>query len=157
LSDLIAIHDSPQSLLLRSVEIQGHRQLTHIPSFSPQVLAGISLRTEEVANAFVRVYFNLFVQVFNFGVVSSIVFGFSRLMIEVGAISKAIGDGMVICACLSITVNVCVVMTIGAGGGETSIHNFFSTLICSDHYPVAKNSSHTLYLECPKRRSCCYF
>ena len=91
------------------------------------MLAGIALRTDKFAKAFVKVYLNLlFVQVFNFGVVLSMVFGFSRLMIAIGAILKALGDGMTICGFLSIKVNVCVVMTIGAGGGEASIYNFFS-------------------------------
>lgn len=84
------------------------------------LLAGLVLRTEEFANAFVKVYFNLFVQFFTFGVVSSMLFGFSRLMIEIGAISKALGDGMAICGCLSTTINMSVVMTIGADGDEAA-------------------------------------
>jgi len=91
------------------------------------LLAGLVLRTEEFANAFVKVYFNLFVQFFTFGVVSSMLFGFSRLMIEIGAISKALGDGMAICGCLSTTINMSVVMTIGADGGENSMSHFFRT------------------------------
>ena len=88
------------------------------------VLAGLALRTEEFAHAFTQLYFNAFVQIFSFGVVSSIVFGFSRLMIKIGAISKILGDGMAVCGSLSITVNMCVVMTVAAGGGKSSIHYF---------------------------------
>jgi len=88
------------------------------------VLAGLALRTEEFAHAFTQVHFNAFVQIFSFGVVSSIVFGFSRLMIKIGAISKILGDGMAVCGSLSITVNMCVVMTVAAGGDEaTAIFN----------------------------------
>jgi solute carrier family 10 (sodium/bile acid cotransporter), member 7 len=83
------------------------------------VLAGLALRTEEFVSAFQKVYFNSFVQVFNFGVISSVVFGFSRLMIETGAISKVLGDGMAICGSLPITVNMCVVLTKAAGGGKS--------------------------------------
>jgi len=83
-------------------------------------LAGLALRTEEFVHAFKEMYFNTFVQIFNFGVVSSIVFGFSRLMIQIGAISQVLGDGMAICGSLSITVNMCVVMTVSAGGDEAA-------------------------------------
>jgi solute carrier family 10 (sodium/bile acid cotransporter), member 7 len=98
----------------------------HRPLLSPDVtdirafyvvMAGLGLKTEEFVKAFRRLYFNAFVQVFNFGVVSSGVFGFSRLMIEIGAIDKALADGMVICGCLPVTVNMCVVLTKSAGGG----------------------------------------
>lgn len=83
------------------------------------VLAGLALRTDEFFTAFRKVYFNAFVQVFNYGVVSSIVFGFSRLMIEMGAISKVLGDGIAISGCLPITVNMCIVLTKAAGGGKS--------------------------------------
>jgi sodium/bile acid cotransporter 7 len=88
-------------------------------------LAGLALRTEEFVHAFKEMYFNTFVQIFNFGVVSSIVFGFSRLMIQIGAISQVLGDGMAICGSLSITVNMCVVMTVSAGGGKDSMKIIF--------------------------------
>jgi len=127
LSQVIATHGTLLLGILCCVKIQVHGQLTHMPSFSSQVLAGLVLRTEEFANAFVKVYFNLFVQFFTFGVVSSMLFGFSRLMIEIGAISKALGDGMAICGCLSTTINMSVVMTIGADGGENSMSHFFRT------------------------------
>ena len=52
------------------------------------VLAGMGIKTEEFSKAFTRLYFNLFVQVYNFGVVSSIVYGFSRLMFSVGVLPQ---------------------------------------------------------------------
>jgi solute carrier family 10 (sodium/bile acid cotransporter), member 7 len=82
------------------------------------VLAGLALRTDEFVSAFQKLYFNAFVQIFNFGFVSCVVFGFSRLMIEAGAISQVLGDGMAICGSLPITVNMCVVLTKAAGGGK---------------------------------------
>ena len=39
-------------------------------------------------------------------------------MIEAGAISQVLGDGMAICGSLPITVNMCVVLTKAAGGGK---------------------------------------
>jgi solute carrier family 10 (sodium/bile acid cotransporter), member 7 len=89
------------------------------------VFAGLSLKTDELVKALQQVYFNSFVQVFNFGVVSSIVFGFSRLMIEIGAISTELANGMVICGCLPQTVNMCVVLTKAAGGGK--IHRSYQS------------------------------
>eukprot|EP00542_Grammatophora_oceanica_P020586 CAMPEP_0194049326 /NCGR_PEP_ID=MMETSP0009_2-20130614/30373_1 /TAXON_ID=210454 /ORGANISM="Grammatophora oceanica, Strain CCMP 410" /LENGTH=435 /DNA_ID=CAMNT_0038695453 /DNA_START=143 /DNA_END=1450 /DNA_ORIENTATION=- len=84
------------------------------------IMAGLGLKTEEFTKALKQVYFNAFVQVFNFGVVSSIVFGFSRLMVEVGALDQALADGMVICGCLPLTVNMCLVLTKSAGGDEAA-------------------------------------
>lgn len=52
------------------------------------VLAGMGIKTEEFSKAFTRFYFNLFVQAYNFGAVSSIVYGFSRLMLSVGVLPQ---------------------------------------------------------------------
>ena len=94
-----------------------NERLTHncCPS---TVMAGLALRTEEFVKAFQQIYFNAFVQLFNFGFISVCVFGFSRLMVTLGAISQELGNGMAICGCLPITVNMCVVLTKAAGGGK---------------------------------------
>ena len=84
------------------------------------VLAGLGLKTEEFSKALQRFKFNLLVQCFNFGVVSVIVFGVSRGLSEVGAISQGLADGMVICASLPLTVNMVLVLTNSAGGDEAS-------------------------------------
>jgi len=84
------------------------------------LLSGIGLKTQELVNAFSRLKFNFFVQVFNFGVVSVIVYGFSRLMLHVGALSAALADGMVIGACVPITINMVMVLTKSANGDEAS-------------------------------------
>ena len=84
------------------------------------VLAGIGLKTEELSRAFQRLKFNLFVQTFNFGVVSATAFGVSRLLIHTGALSEALGDGLVVCACLPVTISMILVLTKTAGGDEAS-------------------------------------
>jgi len=84
------------------------------------VLAGLGLKTSEFSKAFQRLRFNIFVQVFNFGVVSAIVFGLSRFLIHVNALSKGLGDGMVICASLPLTINMVLVLTKSSGGDEAS-------------------------------------
>lgn len=84
------------------------------------VMAGLGLKTEELSNAFKQIKFNLFVQVFNFGIVSATVFGVSRLLIEVGALGQALADGMVVCASLPLTINMVCVLTKSAGGDEAS-------------------------------------
>lgn len=83
-------------------------------------LSGLGLKTEEFAKAFQRLKFNLFVQLFNFGVVSSIVFGFSRAMESAGALSESLADGMVICACMPITINMVLVLTKSSNGDEAA-------------------------------------
>lgn len=84
------------------------------------ILAGMGIKTEEFAKAFQRLPFNLFVQLFNFGVVSSIVFGFSRFMVQVNALTQSLADGMTICASLPITINMVLVLTKSAGGDEAA-------------------------------------
>jgi sodium/bile acid cotransporter 7 len=84
------------------------------------VLAGMGIKTEEFKRSFQRLPFNLFVQAYNFGVVSSIVYGFSRFMVKVNALSQSLADGMTICASLPITINMVLVLTKSAGGDEAS-------------------------------------
>lgn len=48
----------------------------------------MAIKTQEFSKAFTRLYFNLFVNVFNFGVVSGIVYGFSRFMLYVNALPQ---------------------------------------------------------------------
>jgi sodium/bile acid cotransporter 7 len=83
-------------------------------------MAGLGLNTAEFSKAFQRLYFNTFVQVFNFGVVSAIGFGFSQMLWKVGVLSSSLADGMVICSCLSMTVNMVLVLTSSAGGDEAA-------------------------------------
>lgn len=84
------------------------------------VLAGLGLKTEELSKALSNIKFNFFVQAFNFGVVSSVVFGFSRFLISVGALDKGLGDGMVICASVPMTINMVLVLTKSSGGDEAA-------------------------------------
>jgi sodium/bile acid cotransporter 7 len=84
------------------------------------VLAGMGLKTEEFKKAFQRVYFNSVVQIYNFGVVSAIAFGFSRLMVTTGALTQSLADGMVICSCLPLTINMVLVLTKTSGGDEAA-------------------------------------
>ena len=84
------------------------------------VLAGLGLRTKEFSKAFQRLQFNLVVQIYNFFVVSGIVFGISRSLIQMGVIVESLGDGMVICACLPVTISMVVAFTKTSGGDEAA-------------------------------------
>lgn len=84
------------------------------------VLSGLGLKTEELSKAFQRFQFNIFVQLFNFLVTSSIVFGISRFLISVNALPQALADGMVISACLPMTINMVIVLTKSSGGDEAA-------------------------------------
>lgn len=84
------------------------------------ILAGLGLKTEEFKKAFQRFYFNAAVQFFNFGVVSSLVFGISRGLASIDAIPQALADGMVVGACLPLTINMVLVLTKSSGGDEAS-------------------------------------
>ncbi|KAL3944256.1 MAG: hypothetical protein SGBAC_001650 [Bacillariaceae sp.] len=83
-------------------------------------LAGLGLKTEEFKKAFQRFFFNTSVQFFNFGIVSSLVFGISRGLVSIDVIPQALADGMVVCASLPLTINMCLVLTKSAGGDEAS-------------------------------------
>ena len=84
------------------------------------VLSGLGLRPGEFKNALKQVGFNVFVQGFNFGVVSATVYGISRGLVKSGAIIQGLGDGMVVCACLPISVNMVSVLTKSSGGDEAA-------------------------------------
>lgn len=84
------------------------------------LLSGIKLKSEELSKSFQQLRFNLFVQVFNFFVVSSVVYGFSRLMLHLGALNRSLADGMVISASVPITVNMVLVLTTSANGDEAA-------------------------------------
>lgn len=84
------------------------------------VVAGLSLKTEEFKSAFKKVYFNIFVQIFNFGLVSVLVFGITRLLIKTGALVPSLADGMVICACLPMAINMVQILTKTADGNEAA-------------------------------------
>lgn len=67
-----------------------------------------------------RVKFNAFVQLFNFGVVSALVFGVSRGLRELNVISQPLADGMVVCSTFPATINIALVLTKTAGGDEAA-------------------------------------
>jgi sodium/bile acid cotransporter 7 len=83
-------------------------------------LSGMGLKTEEFFKAFQRFYFNSFVQFFNFGVVSIVVYAVSRLLTVANMLQQKLADGMVICACLPMAINVVIVLTASAGGDEAA-------------------------------------
>ena len=84
------------------------------------ILAGMGIHTEEFSKALQRVYFNTFIQVFNFMVVSGIVYGFTRFMLHVKALPESLADGMTITSTLSVSVNMGIVLTKLVGGDEAA-------------------------------------
>jgi sodium/bile acid cotransporter 7 len=84
------------------------------------LMAGLGLKTEEFSKAFQRIWFNLFVQCFNFFVVSSTVYGASRLLAVTDVLSQDLADGMVVAASLPMTINMVLVLTKSAGGEEAA-------------------------------------
>ena len=84
------------------------------------VLAGLGLKTEEFKNALQQFKFNAFVQIYNFGVVSAFVYGVSLGLVKAGIIIQGLADGMVVCACLPLTINMVLVLTQSSGGDEAA-------------------------------------
>lgn len=91
------------------------------------LISGVGLNLEEFSQAVQRLYFNSFVQLFNFGFVSLTVFGITRFLKEVTSMNAALADGMVICSCLPMAINVVIVLTGAAGGDEAAA--IFNTTI----------------------------
>ena len=83
------------------------------------ILTGISLKTKALVKAFSNLKFNAAVQLFNLGILTIIVYYVSRLAISWG-LSRSLGDGMVICAALPMTVNMVIVLTSAANGDEAA-------------------------------------
>lgn len=84
------------------------------------LFSGLGLRTEELSRASKRIYFNCFVQVFNFFAVSAVVFGISRLLASTHILDQALADGMLICSCMPMAINVVIVLTANAGGDDSA-------------------------------------
>ena len=84
------------------------------------LMAGLGLKTEEFSKALQQVWFNLYVQVFNFGVDSAFVYGISRLLALGNIIGQDLADGMAIAASLPMTINMVLVLTKAAGGDEAA-------------------------------------
>eukprot|EP00522_Entomoneis_paludosa_P010507 CAMPEP_0172447304 /NCGR_PEP_ID=MMETSP1065-20121228/6634_1 /TAXON_ID=265537 /ORGANISM="Amphiprora paludosa, Strain CCMP125" /LENGTH=423 /DNA_ID=CAMNT_0013198567 /DNA_START=174 /DNA_END=1445 /DNA_ORIENTATION=+ len=84
------------------------------------VMAGLGLKTEEFRKAFQQIWFNLFVQGFNFGVVSASVYLVSLGLKAANILSDDLADGLVVAACLPMTINMVLVLT-KAGGGDESL------------------------------------
>ena len=80
------------------------------------LVAGLGLKTEEFKNAIQHWKFNSFVFVYAFGVDSSFVYGVSRGLLKFNVINEDLANGMVITACLPLTINMCVVLTQASGG-----------------------------------------
>jgi solute carrier family 10 (sodium/bile acid cotransporter), member 7 len=95
------------------------------------LLAGLALKTDEFKEAFQRLYFNVFVQCYNFGVVSALVFGFSRFLVSTSIITQSLADGMVICSTLPLTINMVQLLTRSAGGDEAAaiFHAAFGNIV----------------------------
>jgi sodium/bile acid cotransporter 7 len=89
-------------------------------AFFVTVLSGLGLKTKEFKNAFKQVKFNAFVQIFNFFVDSSIVFGISRALYKLGALNIALADGMTITSCLPLTISMVTALTVSSNGDEAA-------------------------------------
>ena len=83
-------------------------------------LSGMGIKTEEFSKAFQRYYFNGFVQCFNFFVVSIVVFAVSRLLTVAHMLDANLADGMVICACLPMAINVVIILSSLTGADEAA-------------------------------------
>jgi sodium/bile acid cotransporter 7 len=83
-------------------------------------LSGMGIKTEEFSKAFQRYYFNGFVQCFNFFFVSIVVFAVSRLLTVAHMLDANLADGMVICACLPMAINVVIVLSSLTGADEAA-------------------------------------
>ena len=77
------------------------------------------------------VSFNAYVQIFNFFVVSGIVYGIAKGLLKVGGLSVELADGLIICACLPTSVSLVMTLTVSSHGDEAAavFHSAFGNVI----------------------------
>ena len=80
-------------------------------------LSGLGLKTGDLLTVVVkRPFFNAFVEVFNFGFMSLLVFGVSRALASSGVLPEPLADGLAMAACLPMSINAVIIMTTAAHG-----------------------------------------
>jgi solute carrier family 10 (sodium/bile acid cotransporter), member 7 len=84
------------------------------------VVAGLGLDTHEFASAVKEIRFTLFLQGFNFGFVSLVVWASTRVLVNEMWLDRHFADGMVICSCLPMAINMVFILTKTAGGDEAA-------------------------------------
>ena len=82
------------------------------------VISGLCLRTDEFHDAVKQIRFHAFIQTYNFFVISSVVFGVTRLLISTGILIQSLGDGMLICSCLPMAINMVIILSKSADGDD---------------------------------------
>ena len=83
-------------------------------------MAGLSLPSSEFAKAATRLWFNIFVLTFNFGVVSMLVYAMTIGIRYFNLLPQGLTDGMMVCACMPVTVTMVIVLTKSAHGDEAA-------------------------------------
>jgi solute carrier family 10 (sodium/bile acid cotransporter), member 7 len=86
----------------------------------------LALQTSEVAAAFARWKFDVFVQMFTFFVTSAMAYGISHFLVDAGVLLPALGNGLVVVSCLPMAIHSVVLLTQQAGG-ETAAAGFHAT------------------------------
>lgn len=87
-------------------------------------MAGLTLQTKEFSKAFQRIQFNSTIQFFNFGIDSAVVYGVALALRSLNILSIDLTNGMIICSCLPMTVNmVCVLTSLSHGDEAAAIFN----------------------------------
>jgi solute carrier family 10 (sodium/bile acid cotransporter), member 7 len=99
------------------------------------VMFGLGVRTEEFASALSKMRFNALIQVYNLGFMSASIYGITRLLALSGILTQTLADGLAICGCLPMSINVGIILTMAAGGDEavaifnTSFGNFIGVFL----------------------------
>jgi solute carrier family 10 (sodium/bile acid cotransporter), member 7 len=83
--------------------------------------AGLNLQTKALQKALYNVQFNAFVQAYNFIVVSVFVYVTTKVLVRLNIVqNKALADGLVVCACLPMAINMVVVLCHASNGDEAA-------------------------------------
>lgn len=91
------------------------------------ILSGWALPTEDFGRAITHWRFCLLVQTFCFGVDSVVGFGVATFLLKVNAVSEPLANGLVVCSCLSVSINVAIILTTNCGGDVAS--SIFNTAV----------------------------
>lgn len=130
------------------------------------VCTGLHLSAAESRDSIVRhAAFHAFVQTFNFFIVSALVYGGTRVLIfQLHWLRLDLGNGMVVCACLPMAINLVVVLSQKANGDEAAavfnatLSNFIGIFVSPLLIPfyVGVSSSTTTTTTDPQQQSIVY-
>mmetsp|Transcript_10577 Transcript_10577/g.13139 ORF Transcript_10577/g.13139 Transcript_10577/m.13139 type:complete len:335 (+) Transcript_10577:54-1058(+) len=84
------------------------------------LLTGLNLKTNELVSALVNMKFNATIQLYNLGIIPIFAWLIANALRGINALDKDLANGIIVCACLPMTINMVIVLTKSANGDEAA-------------------------------------